>query len=141
MPTLLHLDSSMRHEGSRSRALSAHFADAWQQANADGTVIYRDLAADPIPHLDLTAFSANFVPDDDRTPPQREARKLTETLANELLRADEVIGFLGEFRHDEAVADVELVQGLQRCVALMPGAIGEVAGQPGDTVGDNSLVE
>ena len=26
MPTLLHLDSSMRHEGSRSRALSAHFA-------------------------------------------------------------------------------------------------------------------
>jgi FMN-dependent NADH-azoreductase len=91
MPTLLHLDSSMRHEGSRSRALSAHFADAWQQANADGTVIYRDLAADPIPHLDLTAFSANFVTDDDRTAEQREARKLTETLANELLRANEVV--------------------------------------------------
>jgi len=66
---------------------------------------------------------------------------LTETLANELLRADEVVGFLGEFRHDEAVADVELVQGQQRCVALMPGTIGEVAGQPGDTVGDNALVE
>ena len=79
--------------------------------------------------------------DNDRTTPQREARKLTETLANELLRADEVVGFLGEFRHDEAVADVELVQGQQRCVALMPGTIGEVAGQPGDTVGDNSLVE
>ncbi len=91
MPTLLHVDSSMRHEGSRSRALSAHFAEAWQQANPDGTVIYRDLAADPIPHLDLTAFSANFVADDDRTPPQREARKLTETLANELLRADEIV--------------------------------------------------
>ncbi len=82
MPTLLHLDSSMRHEGSRSRALSAHFAEAWQQANPSGTVVYRDLAADPIPHLDLTAFSANFVADDDRTPPQREARKLTETLAS-----------------------------------------------------------
>jgi FMN-dependent NADH-azoreductase len=64
----------MRHEGSRSRALSAHFAAAWQQANPDGTVVYRDLAADPIPHLDLTAFSANFVADDDRTAPQREAR-------------------------------------------------------------------
>jgi FMN-dependent NADH-azoreductase len=91
MPTLLHLDSSMRHEGSRSRELSAHFAAAWQQANPDGTVIYRDLAADPIPHLDLTAFSANFVADDDRTAPQREARKLTETLANELLSADEIV--------------------------------------------------
>src|SRR5260370_2856749 len=88
-PTLLHLDSSMHHEASRSRALSAHFAAAWQQANPDGTVVYRDLAADPIPHLDLTAFSANFVADDDRTPPQREARKLTETLATELLNADE----------------------------------------------------
>src|SRR5882672_1172392 len=84
MPTLLHVDSSMRHEGSRSRALSAHFAEAWQQANPDGTVIYRDLTADPIPHLDLTAFSANFVADDDRTEAQREARALTETLANEL---------------------------------------------------------
>ena len=29
-------------------------------------------------------------------------------------------GFLGEFRHDEAVADVEFVQGQQRSVALMP---------------------
>ena len=90
-PTLLHLDSSMRHEGSRSRALSAHFAAAWQQANPDGPVVYRDLAADQIPHLDLTAFSANFVADNDRTAAQREARKLTETLANELLRADEVV--------------------------------------------------
>jgi FMN-dependent NADH-azoreductase len=91
MPTLLHLDSSMRHEGSRSRALSAHFAAAWQQANPDGTVIYRDLAAAPIPHLDLTAFSANFVADEDRTAPQREARKLAEALANELLAADEIV--------------------------------------------------
>jgi FMN-dependent NADH-azoreductase len=91
MSTLLHLDSSMRHEGSRSRALSAHFAGAWQQAHPDGSVIYRDLAADPIPHLDLTAFSANLVSEDDRTAPQRAARKLTETLANELLAADEIV--------------------------------------------------
>jgi hypothetical protein len=55
--------------------------------------------------------------------------------------AEELVGFLGEFRHDEAVADVELMQGQQRCVALMPGTIGEVAGQPGDTVDDNALVE
>src|SRR5260221_71276 len=76
-PTLLHLDSSMRHEGSRSRELSAHFAAAWQEANPDGAVVYRDLAADPIPHLDLTAFSANFVADDDRTPPQREVPQMS----------------------------------------------------------------
>src|SRR3979490_3217214 len=83
MPTLLQLDSSMRHEGSRSRALSAHFAGAWQQATPSGTVVYRDLAADPIPHLDLTAFSANLIADDDRTARQREAPQLTETLAHD----------------------------------------------------------
>jgi FMN-dependent NADH-azoreductase len=91
MQTLLHLDSSLRHEGSRSRALSAHFAEAWQAANPDGVVVYRDLAADPIPHIDETAFTANFLADEDRTPAQREARALTETLAGELLAANDIV--------------------------------------------------
>jgi FMN-dependent NADH-azoreductase len=71
MPTLLHVDSSMRTAGSRSRALSDHFARNWQQAHPDGSVIYRDLAADPVPHLDWHAFTANFVADEDRTAEQR----------------------------------------------------------------------
>jgi FMN-dependent NADH-azoreductase len=91
MPTLLHLDSSMRVEGSRSRALSRHFARNWQQAHPDGSVIYRDLAADPVPHLDLHAVSANLVADEDRTAAQREARALTETLTSEVLAADEIV--------------------------------------------------
>jgi FMN-dependent NADH-azoreductase len=131
MPTLLHLDSSMRHEGSRSRALSAHFAAAWQQANPDGTVVYRDLAADPIPHLDLTAFSANFVADDDRTAPQREARKLTETLANELLRADEVVIGIPLYNYGppstfKAWFDRIVVPGL----TVDPGSGGLLGGRP-----------
>jgi FMN-dependent NADH-azoreductase len=91
MPTLLHVDSSMRLEGSRSRALSDHFARRWQATHADGAVIYRDLAVDPVPHLDLHGFSANFVAADDRTAAQREARALTETLAGEVLAADEIV--------------------------------------------------
>src|SRR5258707_10336592 len=131
MPTLLHVDSSMRHEGSRSRALSAHFAEAWQQANPDGTVYYRDLAADPIPHLDLTAFSANFVADEDRTPPQREARKLTETLANELLRADEIVIGIPLYNFGppstlKAWFDRIVVQGL----TVKPGGGGLLGGRP-----------
>ena len=131
MATLLHLDSSMRHEGSRSRALSAHFAAAWQQANPDGTVVYRDLAADPIPHLDLTAFSANFVADDDRTPPQREARKLTETLANELLHADEIVIGIPLYNFGppstlKAWFDRIVVQGL----TVKPGGGGLLGGRP-----------
>jgi FMN-dependent NADH-azoreductase len=91
MPTLLHIDSSIRVDGSRSRALSDRFARNWRQAHPEGSVLYRDLAADPVPHLDLHAFSANMVAEDDRTAAQREARALTEILAGEVLGADEIV--------------------------------------------------
>ena len=91
MANLLHIDSSMRTEQSRSRALSRHFAEVWQSANAEGTVVYRDLAADPIPHLDHDAFSGNFTPAEARTPYQQEARALAERLVGELLEAEEIV--------------------------------------------------
>lgn len=95
MSRLLHLDSSIRVEHSRSRALSAHFADAWRAAHDDGTVTYRDLAADPIAHIDYEAFTANFTPEDARTPYQREARALAELLAGEVLAADDIVIGMG----------------------------------------------
>jgi FMN-dependent NADH-azoreductase len=68
MRHLLHLDSSLRTEGSRSRKLSAHYAERWQAKNPDGTVTYRDLAADPVPHLDNVAISSEYVVASDHTP-------------------------------------------------------------------------
>jgi FMN-dependent NADH-azoreductase len=91
MPQLLHLDSSMRTDDSRSRALSKHFAAAWLEAHPRGSVTYRDLAADPIAHLDHEAFTANFIPEEARSPYQREARALAEQLAGEVLAADEIV--------------------------------------------------
>jgi FMN-dependent NADH-azoreductase len=41
MSHLLHLDSSLRTDGSRSRKLSAHYANRWRAKNPDGTVTYR----------------------------------------------------------------------------------------------------
>ena len=66
---LLHIDTSLRAAGSRSRRLSARFAEAWRHAHPDGVVTYRDLAANPLPHLDEAAFSANVIPEHDRTFP------------------------------------------------------------------------
>jgi FMN-dependent NADH-azoreductase len=91
MPQLLHVDSSMRTERSRSRALSAHYAEAWRAANPGGAVVYRDLAADPVPHLDEAAFLANMIAAEERTPEQRKARALAETLVGEVLAADEIV--------------------------------------------------
>lgn len=91
MSHLLHLDSSLRTEGSRSRKLSAHFTERWQAKNPGGTVTYRDLTVDPVPHLDNIAHSANFIAATDRTPEQAFARVLTEQLAGEILAADTIV--------------------------------------------------
>jgi FMN-dependent NADH-azoreductase len=49
---LLHVDSSIRGDASVSRKLSARAAAVWHAAHPGGTVTYRDLGRDPLPHLD-----------------------------------------------------------------------------------------
>lgn len=49
MPHLLHIDSSIQGEQSVSRSLTARAVTRWRAAHPDGTVTYRDLAADPLP--------------------------------------------------------------------------------------------
>lgn len=91
MSHLLHLDSSLRTDGSRSRLLSARYAERWPARHPGGTVTYRDLAADPVPHMDQVAFSSGFVAAADRTPEQAAARALADTLIDEVTAADTVL--------------------------------------------------
>ncbi|MYZ39785.1 MULTISPECIES: NAD(P)H-dependent oxidoreductase [unclassified Streptomyces] len=58
MATLLHIDSAVFPEGSASRDLTATFVKSWLEQHPEGKVIYRDLAATPLPHLDIAAVSA-----------------------------------------------------------------------------------
>ncbi|HVT67759.1 MAG TPA: NAD(P)H-dependent oxidoreductase, partial [Trebonia sp.] len=51
MPHLLHLDSAAAMKNSRSREITATFADTWRSLGARYTVTYRDLHRDPLPHL------------------------------------------------------------------------------------------
>ncbi|MES4907093.1 MULTISPECIES: NAD(P)H-dependent oxidoreductase [unclassified Streptomyces] len=92
MPTLLHIDSSLFPvDASTSRAVTATFRKEWEAQNPDGTVIYRDLAAEPLPHLDGLAAAAGFTPAEQRTPELEAAFALRDTLASELERADAVV--------------------------------------------------
>ncbi|MFI6444811.1 FMN-dependent NADH-azoreductase [Kitasatospora sp. NPDC050543] len=91
MPVLLHIDSSPFAESSVSREVSAAFRAAWQAQHPDGTVIHRDLAAEPLPHLDAAGISAAFVPADQRSPEQAAALALREQLFTELEQADAVV--------------------------------------------------
>jgi len=52
MPHLLHIDASIQGDKSVSRDLTRRAAERWRAAHQGGTVTYRDLAANPLPHLD-----------------------------------------------------------------------------------------
>ncbi|MFD7708267.1 FMN-dependent NADH-azoreductase [Streptomyces sp. NPDC059785] len=63
MSVLLHIDSSLSPlERSGSRQLTAAFRKAWEEAHPQGSVVYRDLAAAPVPHLDAATVTAESVP-------------------------------------------------------------------------------
>lgn len=54
---LLHIDSSVLGEASASRALTREIVARWQAARPDTQVIYRDLAAQEMPHLSHKSLS------------------------------------------------------------------------------------
>lgn len=79
MATLLHIDSAVFPEGSASRDLTATFVKSWLEQHPEGKVVYRDLAATPLPHLDVAAVSAGA------------GDALRAELAAELAEADAVL--------------------------------------------------
>lgn len=91
MPTLLHLDSSADLATSRSRAVTAAFAEEWLACGTDHAVVRRDLHRDPLPHL---ADAALHWPPRLRPPeaaPPADAEALQRELIEELLGADVLV--------------------------------------------------
>ncbi|MFJ9782428.1 FMN-dependent NADH-azoreductase [Amycolatopsis sp. NPDC101161] len=91
MAHLLHIDSSIQGERSVSRALTARAAAAWRAAHPDGTVTYRDLGANPLPHIDSASALAGMVPPEQHTPEQAAAWARTRELVDEIKAADTVL--------------------------------------------------
>ncbi|MEV7977406.1 NAD(P)H-dependent oxidoreductase [Streptomyces sp. NPDC086519] len=92
MATLLHIDSSLLPGGaSSSRAVTDAFRTAWLAQHPDGTVVYRDLAADPVPHLTAAAHTAGFADPATHTPEQADAFAARLKLIEELEQADAVL--------------------------------------------------
>jgi FMN-dependent NADH-azoreductase len=91
MSHLLHIDSSIRGEQSISRRLTARAAAAWHASHPGGTVTYRDLGSNPLPHLDTATGLARLVPPEERTPAQEASWELTHELIAEIRQADTVL--------------------------------------------------
>jgi FMN-dependent NADH-azoreductase len=92
MATLLHIDSSVfLAEASSSRSVANAFRKAWQEQHPEGTVIYRDVAANPVPHITADAHTAGFAAPSERTPEQSAAFAARMKLIEELEQADAVL--------------------------------------------------
>lgn len=91
MPHLLHIDSSVQGENSVSRRLTARAAAAWRAAHPGGTVTYRDLGNDPLPHLTPATVHSGMVAEADRTPAQAAAWALSQEVVGEVRAADTVL--------------------------------------------------
>jgi FMN-dependent NADH-azoreductase len=91
MPHLLHIDSSIKGDESVSRKLTARAAAAWRAAHPDGTVTYRDLGKNPVPHLDADGGLARQTPVEQHTPAQAASWKVSEELIAEVRAADAIV--------------------------------------------------
>jgi FMN-dependent NADH-azoreductase len=91
MKTLLQIKSSIFSDGGQSSQLADRYVAAWRAANPSGKVIVRDLARDPVPHLDAARFGAFLARANERSVEQQEVVDFSDTLIDELRNADIVV--------------------------------------------------
>ena len=91
MKTLLQINSSIFSSGGQSTQLAEQFVAIWHANNPDARVIVRDLASDPIPHLDEQRVLAFFTPSDKRTSDQQAFVAESDVLIDELKQAQVIV--------------------------------------------------
>lgn len=88
---VLHLDSSILGDHSVSRALSAAVVARLKSAHPHLHVTYRDLAANPVPHLSGAYLAAAQSPAAAHAPEIQHDLALGTTLLDELFAADIIV--------------------------------------------------
>jgi FMN-dependent NADH-azoreductase len=84
--TTLQLNTSLFGPGGQSTTLANEFV-----ARRGGKVIVRDLARDPVPHLDAARFGAFLAKPEARTPEQQAVIDYSDALIAELREADTIV--------------------------------------------------
>jgi FMN-dependent NADH-azoreductase len=91
MKTLLQLNSSIFSSGGESTQLAGQFVAAWHANEPDAQVSVRDLAQDPIPHLDAKRVLAFFTRPENRTSEQQAYIDKSDELIEEIKQAQVVV--------------------------------------------------
>lgn len=91
MSHLLHIDVSPMGDHSVSRKVAKEYLAAFKATNTDVAIITRDLAHNPIPHLDGEAIMTGYIPADQQTPSQVAKWALRMELIEEVKGAKEIV--------------------------------------------------
>ncbi|ACO78123.1 Acyl-carrier protein phosphodiesterase [Azotobacter vinelandii CA] len=91
MSRVLVIESSARQEGSVSRQLTAEFLARWKAAHPNDEIVVRDLANEPVPHLDIDLLGGWTKPAEQQSEAEKAALARSERLTGELLGADVLV--------------------------------------------------
>jgi FMN-dependent NADH-azoreductase len=85
---ILIISASPRGSESASRTTAQTLEARLRQEFPDAKYVYRDLAEEPLPHLDSNVLKAIASKDEKEVEAHREAARLSDTLTEELLASD-----------------------------------------------------
>lgn len=88
MHHILHIDSSIFSTNGVSSSLAHRFVTALRQRHPQAQLRHRDLAHEPIPHLDAARLTAIGTPPDQRTEAQQAIAAEADALIRELQQAE-----------------------------------------------------
>ena len=90
MSTLLQINASLFSNNGQSSRLADKFVAAWQAQNPDGQVVVRDLATDPVPHLDGERFLSFLAKPEERSAQQQAVVDFSDALIAQIKDADAI---------------------------------------------------
>ncbi len=91
MSSILLITSSPRGAASHSTQVATEFARKLQQATPGSTVVTRDLASHPLPHIDADYTAGIYTPVEARTAEQQRVVSVSDQAVDELFAADSIV--------------------------------------------------
>ncbi|MFH6567222.1 MULTISPECIES: FMN-dependent NADH-azoreductase [Pseudomonas] len=91
MSNVLIIESSARQQDSFSRQLTQQFIDQWQTLHPTDQITVRDVALNPVPHLDANLLGGWMKPEAQRNGDEHASLQRSNELTDELLAADVLV--------------------------------------------------
>lgn len=91
MTNILVITASIFGQDGQSSQLVKRTLDQLGQAHGEINVVTRDLAAEPVPHLDASRFGAFLTGADDRNDEQKRVIDYSDSLIQEIQNADVIV--------------------------------------------------